>query len=56
MSIRSHNVELVRAYAAWWFHSCRCMWKGHLGVFGYDKRDALILIACTCGRMFWVRS
>lgn len=55
MSIRN-DIPLVRGFFAWWFHSWRCAWKGSLGIFGYNERNELILIGCTCGHVFWVRS
>lgn len=55
MSIRDAVPPIARAYLAWWFHSWRCMWKGNLGIFGYDNQDKLVMIACSCGRDFWVQ-
>lgn len=50
------EVSVVRGYATWWLHSWWCMWKGGLGAFGYDQQGKLVMIACTCGCVFWVQS
>lgn len=38
-----------------WKHLLRSMWKGHCGLDAFDHRGRIIVLACSCGRVFWIR-
>lgn len=45
----------LRASLRCWLHSLWCMWRGNLRYDGWDIAGARVVIACTCGRVFWLR-
>jgi hypothetical protein len=45
--------KLVEARAKRWFHLWRCMWTGGIAFTGYNDRKEVVIVACTCGRVFW---
>jgi hypothetical protein len=47
------DMSEMRAILVRWFHLIWHMWRGDVGIDGFNRRQERILVACTCGKVFW---